>query len=251
MFIRSLNLNLKDPNTKKMIIIIFIALSIAITLIVLALISMIKESENKNQNADFFSIKKYHLLANVRVISNKNSNEYQIEEFYLNTNEDEKFKFLTKENGDIKITYIINNNSLLVKNEDEKSEYVLSNYIINKENLLSISTFINIYNDIQLNKDTLMSTCIKLENIKTDNLMRYKITFVKENLKNHECSICNKYKNILKDGINVSKIELVYDLLDKKPLEYIVYSDNNEAIIDMNFLEFNINNNFDEKIFAF
>ena len=50
---------------------------------------------------------------------------------------------------------------------------------------------------------------------------------------------------------SIKKLELVYDNVSKRPVQYIVYSRDNQAIIDMEILEFNINDNFDEKIFAF
>lgn len=250
MYIKSLNLNLSDKGTRKIFIIISSALIIAIFLIIFALNNMINSSSKLKKEYNIFSLVDYYLKAQVRVVSNKNSNDYEMEEFYLNSNEEEKYKMITTNNDGQKIEYIIGNGSLLIKNEGEKSEYMLSNYVVKKDNLLSLSTFIQICNDILLNKNLINSSCVKFETIVADNLVRYKIVFVENNLEMHECEFCDKYRNILKDGINISKMELVYDTLSNKPVQYIVYSSDNEAIIDMQILEFYINNNFDEKIFA-
>lgn len=251
MFIRSLNLNLKDRSTRRILIIIGMALIVAVFLIVVASASMLDTSNKIKNDYDFFSLRSYHSKSKVKVISNKNNNDYEIEEFYLNANEGEKYKIITSQDNENKMEYIINNNSLIIRNENQKSEYLLSDFVVKKDNLLSLSTFIQICNDITLSKNTLDTKCVKLENIACDNLIRYKITFSPDEGDMHECSMCEKYKDILKNGINVSKLELVYDNVSKRPVQYIVYSRDNQAIIDMEILEFNINDNFDEKIFAF
>ncbi len=250
MFIKSLNLNLKDRSTLKIIIIIFLALLVATFLILITVINVFKESKiiNFENEDDFFKLKSYSVKASISIVSNKNTNLYGLEELYYKDKDEKEMHNITTINKDnVKINYIINGSEIYIKNEEEKSDYRLSNYVINKNNLLSVSTFINLYNDVQSNCDY---NCTKVENIVYDNLIRYKISFNRQNDMNLECPVCSKYKDILNSGINITKLELVYDENKFIPLEYIVYS-GDQAIIDINFTEFDINKEFEEKVFAF
>ena len=255
MFIKSLNLNFKDRSTRKISAIIIFAIIVAIALILITSISVLSQKDiirEEGSKENFFDIKSYHTKFNVKTISNKNTNTYEMEEYYLKDEAGkESFKFTTKNSDGTTIVYTISDGILSIKNEKEKSEYTLSNYLVNKENLLSISTFIELYNDMieytKNNSDKNIQS-FKVENINKDDTIRYKITF---NNTKDDCKICKKYEGINNTNIYVQKVELVYNTVLEKPIEYIAYSKDNKAFIDINFINFDRNIKIDKKIFAF
>lgn len=252
MVFKSLNVNLRDKNTRRILSIIAVALAIAITLIIVTSYFMIRQASSITDSKDDpLSLNSYHLKANVRVISNKNSNVYEIEEMYVKDESgNEKSKMISTNEDNVRIIYIVTNNSVYIKNEGQKVEYVLSDFSLNNLSALSVSTFISLYNDI-LNFSEEASELFKIENVNTDDVVRYKITLNGDIEGISKENIFYKYKNIFDAGMAVQKLELVYNKSKEALTQYIVYDKEGKGVIDVNFTEFNVNEEIDEKTFAF
>ncbi len=232
-------LNIGKDKNKILWYIILGALLVAFILIVISMynITGVKNNSLIAKSKSIFDASKYSAKYNVEVISNKNTNKYIIEEEYKSeiNNEDnskvESFKFITTNEIGDEITYIIENNNLKITSSNQINEYILSNYIVKKRNIFSIATFISLYNEIEdINKDSTMECCAKIETEEYENKTLYRLIF---NQPNDNCSICNKYSELFKAGIELKKLELIISNDTNLPVEYIAYDKNNKAYIDI------------------
>ncbi len=241
MFITSINLGfLKE---KKIIMIIITAITIACILIATTFYIVNKDSNGFNLgnvlNKDsIMDITSYFADYSITIQSNKNTNNYQMKEWYSKNekNNTERFKFETLSANNEKISYLIENNQVKIKNESQKNEFYLSDYIVKKENIMSISTFIGIYKKI-INGN--IDNCCKIENVDEDQKISYKIIFG-----NNDCDICKEYSDLVKDGIKISAIELLINKDTSKPTEMFVYNSDNKVYIDISYNSFEINTVF-------
>lgn len=243
MHIKILNIT-KDKN-KRLWLLILTALTVAAILIFIT-ISFLFHTDGtnnistSNNFSDFFNLKSYKYGCNATIISNKTRNTYYFEEEYLNKNQKESFHFKMKNDNDYEIDYIIENNNLHIKSNKEINEYTLSNYVVKKTNLLSISTFISIYNDVNSYiKENENNDDIKIEIEESSDSIIYSVI-----LNNYNLEVLNKYKDILNDGISVKKLQLIFSKKENKPIKYLVFDNNDLAYIDINYSFFDINNNF-------
>jgi hypothetical protein len=178
MYIKSFKLGYNDRGKKLWYIVTF-ALTIAFILIATSFFLVSKDSFGSKIgiecDSSIFNMKSYYTEYSVKINSNKNSNVYNMKEWYLKRSDNsENFKFeTTNELGNI-ISYVIANNSLKITNFSEKYEYLLSEYIVTKKNLLSISTFIDIYNKVKNGSSDLINCC-KVESVVQDKVCDYKI----------------------------------------------------------------------------
>ncbi|MEG2310674.1 MAG: hypothetical protein RSB76_01645 [Clostridia bacterium] len=245
MVIKGINLRF-DSNTRLWYV-LFIAIALACSLITATLISL-RHNTKQVKPMDIFQVDKYITEYEVNINSNKNSNRYNIKEWYLNENNIESFKFETQ-NNELNMSYTIANNELKITSKGQINEYYLSEYIVNKKNILSISTFFEIYKNI-INKTS--NVCYKTMSKEYEDKICYSIIFNLEEIKKNKTNdIVLEYNNILRDNIFISKLELIVNRDTNIPVEYIIYDENKNAYIDILYNFFVINAQFDKKVFAF
>lgn len=252
MYIKSFRVNI--DKSKKLWFIILFALLVAILLIITSFFCVFKTSNNDNQNytkTQLFNAKSLYAEYELNVFSNKNQNKYKMKEWYVNDENDYKFRIetVTEEN---KFVYFGTKDTLTIKSDNQLSQINLNNFTNSKANTLSISTFISLYNEINKNienKEYNVNDCCKIEEIENDDSISYTISLNMENkIKENTCKICSKFYNT---GMKISKFELILDKEKNVPKEYIVYNENGDTYMDIIYYKFVINNDFDEKLFAF
>lgn len=216
-------------NSKKLWLIMLGAVSVAILLIVIAFTS-IYSNLNSNISVKSFDIKQienYKISYTLNVKSNKNQNYYKMEEEHKKGEDKEFFEFKIY-NGDEIITYTFENDTLSIKSNVQKLEYVLNEYMLKKENIISISTFLELYRNIDINKNDNFNISIT----EFDNKISYSINV---DIKNKDLE---EYKFL----DNISKLEVIVNKENKKINEYIVYDDKGNAYIDIIYDNFVIHN---------
>lgn len=237
---------------KRLWIVISIAILIAISLIVITFASVFTISDEivKINKEDFINLNSYYAEYELNVYSNKNQNRYYMKEWY-NKKSDDDYNFRIETNNDgINFTYIIANNSLSIKSDSQLNYMKLNDYIIDRKNVASISTFLELFKRIaDTNNTDNKGDCCKIKVEEIDNKVNYSI--ILNNNSDSNCKICNDYKEITYSGMKISSFELVLDKDSLMPLEYIVYTVDGKTWADIIFTKFDINADFDEKIFAF
>ncbi len=242
MFIKSFNLSVFKG--RKLCYIIITGITVACILIATTFYIVNKDSkgfglENILSKDNILYISSYYADYSVTVDSNKNTNNYTIKEWYskdLNTGK-EKFKFETSTQNGEKITYTMDENQVKIKSDNQLNEFYLSDYMIEKKNVMSLSTFFEIYLKI---KDSNIDNCCNIENVVEDKKISYKINFG-----NNDCEISKEYADLLRDGVEISSIELLVDKETSKPTELFVYDKNNKVYIDISYNNFEINADFE------
>lgn len=219
-----------DKN-KRLWAIMFFAIIIALTLIITAFVNVYKANTKiiSSEDIDIEKITSYTAKYNLNVKSNKNENNYTIEEKYGKNEENEYFKFSIFSDDEI-ITYTLNDGALSIKSNKQKLEYTLSDYIIKKENVISIATFFDLYKSFR--KDEKNNFKITVE--EQDNKIMYIINIGKDQ------KALEEY-NFLKD---ISKLEIIIDKEKKLILEYLVYDRDYNLYIDITYDNFIINKYF-------
>lgn len=236
MFISTINID----KSKRLWIVILLALIIAISLIIISFLYIYLKKDIEIDKTSLFNIKGYHAEYELVVFSNKNQNSYYIKEWYLNDNENESFKLEFENESKEKVTYFLTKNTLNISSDMQLSSFNLDSYNIDKKNLISISTFLELYGKVLSVSE---ENKIKIENKNIDNTKHYIIHIDKANNQNVS-QIFAEYEDILSDGLNISKIELVVN--DKnKPIEYYVFDDKQNVIIGIKYTKFDIINKFD------
>lgn len=170
----------------------------------------------------------------VTVISNKNTNTYNMKEWYKK-DVGTKYEYLDSENS--KVSIITTLDKIEIKNENQKNILTLNPYMTAYTNLLSINTFIDIYtNSVENSKCFSANSYEKVNNINmiVDNICKMK-----------ETCTC-KYNNIVK---NITKMELKLDKNSGLPLTYIIYDNDKKECISIVYNKFDINKNIENSIF--
>lgn len=254
MYIKSFRINI--DRSKRLWAIILIALIVALTLIITSFFFVFKNSDNNDSNKyskrQLFEAKSFYAEYDLNVFSNKNQNKYKMKEWYLKENEN-NYKFrIESDTEDNKLAYFGTKDTLTIKSDNQLSNINLNNIINSKENTLSIATFIALFNEINTsieNKEYNENKCCKIEEVENDDSISYIISLnIVNGTKENTCKICEKF---LKNGMKISKFELIFDKEKMIPKEYIVYNANGDTYIDILYYNFVINNDFDEKLFAF
>ncbi|MDD3303518.1 MAG: hypothetical protein PHP54_01205 [Clostridia bacterium] len=237
---------------KRLWVIISVAILIAMSLIIITFTSVFTISNNivKINKNDFLTLQSYYTEYELNVYSNKNQNKYYIKEWYQQNNEsDGKFRLETNNDGS-NFTYILANNSLSIQSDNQLNYMKMNDYLLDRKNVASVSTFLAILNKIHNKENSkLNNECCKLKIEEVDNKLCYSITLNGNSDKN--CDICNEYKNLMYSGMKILSFQLVLDKDSLMPLEYIVYTIDGKTWADIIFTKFNLNAEFDEKIFAF
>ncbi|MEG2348046.1 MAG: hypothetical protein RSB67_00170 [Clostridia bacterium] len=242
------NIKISINKDKRLWIVMGVALLVAIILIIYTVYKIHIENDLNsnifNDKENIFNINSYKCEYDLTLKSNKNTNTYKILEYYdCNDSLNEKFRFEINNDFGDKIMYILSNNSLKITAKNQINEMILNEYTIKKNNLVSFSTFISLYNDIVENNDK----CFLIQIEQIDNQLIYRITF---NQFNEESDICKKYDFLSFNQINFSKIELIVNKNNNLPLQYTIYDKNEEMFLDIIYNNFKINTHFDEKLFA-
>lgn len=254
MYIKGFGINI--DKSKRLWAIIGISLLVAIFLICISFVTVFKfKSKNKydiTNLSELFNAKSYYAEYIVKVTSNKNENEYKIKEWYVNKDSNYKFRIETI-NNENNFVYIGSNNSICIKSEEQLGKLNIENYDLEKENLLSISTFMQFLYNINLkveNKEYVLNNCCKIKEIQEDSIVKFFITLKdKSNTTDKSsCDICNKF---LSGNVKVGKFELVLDKLNYIPKSYIIYDENEKEYINITYTNFIVNQEFEEKLFAF
>ena len=238
-------LNLKQDKSKRLWLIVISALTIASILIGITMYIVLGPSSNslnlKRDKEEIFDAISYKCGYNVTIISNKTINKYNFEK-KKKKDEDgkEKFKFKTQNEIGDEINYLIDENNLKISSSSQINEYVLSDYVVRKTNILSLSTFISLYNDIkEYLKEVTDEKGVKIEIDEVDNTTCYRIIFA-----NYTDEVLKEYDDIINEKNNIKKMELVLSNDTLNPLQYIVYNNQNKAYIDIEYSFFDINTNF-------
>lgn len=235
--------NVINDRNKRLWVIILTALTIAAALIGITMKIVLKENLSLDNLENSSTLKKervfkatnYNTKYTATVISNKTTNKYEFEEEYKKDGEKENFKISTKNELGEKITYEIYDNNLKISAEGQISEYILSDYLVKKTNILSLSTFISLYNDIEENiKNTNEKLNTKIEVEANENTIVFKIII------NGYDSLFTNYSDIIESGKKITKMELVVSNKDYTPLFYTIYDENDKAFVDIEYTLFDI-----------
>lgn len=242
MLIKAFNID----KSKRLWVVILVAVCIAVLLIVISFVCIYGGNKGSFNNKDeIFNLKGYYAEYDLTTFSNKNQNTYYIKEWYLNDNSNEKFRFDFKDDNNDEISYVLSDNMLRISSNTQLSKFNIEDYAINKKNLLSISTFSNICNNI-LNQNS--NNLLKLERKTIDNRLHYIMEIDKE--KNDDSEFFNNYDFLFDEGLDIKKIELIVDNSRNIPEEYYVFTDNDKIMLGVKYTKFDIIDKFDEKIFA-
>lgn len=245
MLIKTFNID----KSKRLWIVILTAVCIAVLLILISFICIYNSKQTNNGiiNKDkIFNLGNYYAEYDLTIFSNKNQNTYCIKEWYFNDNSNEKFRFDFENDNKEKITYMLSKNMLKITSNEQISNFDIENYGIDKKNLISVSTFLSLYNEIvKESKDIIF----KIESNIVDDKSYYTVQINKTKINSNDENF-KAYEFLLKDGLNIGKLELVIDNKKKMPNEYYVFNDDDEVIIGVKYTKFDIMDKFDEKIFA-
>ena len=173
-------------------------------------------SDEKPQN--IFEYTSYYSEYKVTVRSNKTVNNYTMKEWVM----PDKYKLSIKNSENEEIEFIGNNNKFIIKNNGQKNQLLLDEYIIKKENYLSLSTFILLFNE--QNEEN------NFEILENNDEIKYKVEKIVEEKK-----------------IN---LEVIVNAKDGIPKQYLIYN-NDELKAEIVFEQFQLNILIDEKLFAF
>lgn len=224
--------------------IIIFGIMIAIVLMAVSFFLIFKSGSDIKiySKYDIFNANSYYAEYKLRVFSNKNQNEYEIKEWYKKENEGYKFKFKTQNDNNINFIYEGTDKEINIYSDEQLNKISLSNTIIEKENLISISTFIDMFSildeKIKNNEFDTNEYCKITETHEDENIC-YKILF-KEN-SDKKCEICRKYLN----GMNIGQIELIINEKTFAPSQYIIYDKSGNAMYDIMYEKFDVNVSFE------
>lgn len=250
MYIKSFGINL--DKSKRLWLIISMALFVAIILIITSFVFVFKNYKKNNieKLTDIFEAKSYYAEYQMKIVSNKNENDYKVKEWYKKEDNNYKFRFETsnKKNNYI---YYGDSKNICIKSDEQISSLNLSDYNNKNNNILSISSMIevlNLLNTLTEKEEYNKNSCFKIKEIENDSVVTYEIIFLQENKCNIDCKICSKF---LDSNMNVRKIEILIDKDALLPKQYNVYYEGEQMHVNIIYNKFSINEKFDEKLFAF
>jgi len=234
-------LNISFFVKNKLYLVIIFAILIACILIYVSFYQVIKVPiDNIIKPSDIFKGASYIAEYEITDISNKNRNIYLMNEIYKKENNNEYFKFGYKDILDNNITYIICNDKVKIENSSQISSYIINSNNFKKTNLLSLATYIDIINNINSIK------CMSLNVSDDNNTKKYEIIL---NKKTHDAEDTCKYSDLFTNGLKLSKVELT--ISDNKPIDILVYTNDNNIYINVKFIKFELNNEVSSDIFKF
>ena len=183
---------------------------------------------------NILNMESYYSEFEVTVISNKNTNTYSMKEWYKK-GVGNKIEYI--DSAKSKVTVITLNDKITIVNENQKNIMMLNSYITTYTNLLSISTFIDIYNQSIEEK-----CCFNANSYEKVN----NINMILDNV----CKMGNNCDCMFAEIVqNISKIELKLDKNSGKPLTYIAYDNGKSIKISIVYNKFDINAQVSNSIF--
>lgn len=239
-------LNIKKIMKNKVTVVIFCLISVLVILSIVIYTLSMKLNISRGTNiknvierlsgkSNILDMESYYAQLEITVISNKNTNTYSMEEWYK---KDIGNKVEYVDSSNFKVSILTLKDKAIIRNENQKNSLMITPYIVKYTNLLSISTFVKIYNE------SLKEMCCFSANSyeKLDN-----INMILDNVckMGEECN-CEVYE-IVK---NVSKIELKLDKKTGQPLTYIVYDNDKKEQISIVYNKFDINAKIEDNIFS-
>lgn len=239
-------LNIKKIMKNKVTVVIFCLISVLVILSIVIYTLSMKLNISRGTNiknvierlsgkSNILDMESYYAQLEITVISNKNTNTYSMEEWYK---KDIGNKVEYVDSSNFKVSILTLKDKAIIRNENQKNPLMITPYIVKYTNLLSINTFVKIYNE------SLKEMCCFSANSyeKLDN-----INMILDNVckMGEECN-CEVYE-IVK---NVSKIELKLDKKTGQPLTYIVYDNDKKEQISIVYNKFDINAKIEDNIFS-
>jgi len=225
----------------RLYVVIIFAILIAAILIYVSFYSVLKSPiDNLVSGSNIFESTSYSAEYEITDISNKNRNIYIMNEIYKKENSNEYFKFGYKDILNNDISYIICNDKIKIEDTSQISSYIINSNNFKKTNLLSLATYIDIINNINSIK------CMTLNVSEEENVKKYEIILNKQI---HDTEDVCKYSDLFSNGLKLSKIELT--ISDNKPLDILVYTNDNNIYINVKFIKFEMNNEVSSDIFKF
>lgn len=237
MLIKTINID----KSKRLWLIIICALFVAFLLIAISFFGIYSKTNINHEKEDnIFKINNYYAKYIVSIFGNKTKNTYEVEEWYVDDNGNEKHRFNFKNESMDEISYIISNNELRIENNKEISKFNISEYNLKRENVLSFSTLAYIYNYANDN-----NSFAKIESKCVDDKIYLILEINKEKIKEN-----SQFDFLMKDGLKFISFELIYNKNTNIPEEYLVLDNNGNVTIGIKYINFDILNKFDQKIFA-
>lgn len=200
-----------------------------IVLFIIVIISAFKPKTNnkiEKQNINYFDgktkveISSYYSNAKVCIYSNKNTNEYMIEEWYM---KNIAHMFKLKDSVGSSVKYVLKNNNLQVKNENQKNILEVLEYNNEELNILSFNTFVTLYNQNILSNEN------KVQITKSDKHIVVSIPY--------------------EQNIYTESIELIKNIIDNNIIQYKVKDKNGDDRIVIKYNKLEINKEFSKNIF--
>ncbi|MDD2376181.1 MAG: hypothetical protein PHD15_02945 [Clostridia bacterium] len=229
----------------KLYVVVILAILIAFILIYVSFYSVIKSPiDNSLKQSDIFIGNSYFAEYEITDISNKNRNIYVMNEIYKKDGINEYFKFGYKDILGNDISYIVCNDRVKIENTSQISSYIINSNNFKKTNLFSLATYIDIINNI----DSIKCMCLNVT--EEEAIKKYELILDKQ-IHDTICTtegIC-KYSDLFSNGLKLSKIELT--ISDNKPIDIMVYSNDNNVYINIKFIKFELNNEISDDIFEF
>ncbi len=238
-------LNIKNILRNKLTLVLFGLISILVILTIIVYTLAMKSNILRGtkigdiigrigSDNNIINMTSYSAEFEITVKSNKNTNTYTMKEWYkkgIGT----KQEYLDSSNN--KVTILTLNNKTIIQNENQKNVMVLNEYITKYTNLLSINTFIDIYQKYK-EKDC----CFDANSYEKVNNIYMILDNSCKMGENCNCDVSEIVKN-------VSKIELKVDKNTGKPITYIVYDNDKKECISIVYNKFDINAEIKEKEF--
>ena len=210
--------NINESNNENSIIKYSIVVILLLTVIFSIYICMFKNTYiNEVNEVEIYNkkISSYIVKYNVMIVSNKNINNYTINEVFKNIDNVECFKFNFFDALSSEVTYIVKDNFVKISSANQINEYITNVNKVNNLNLLSTKTYLDILNSMYNENN---NNCYYLNEISEflDNVDYDKVnTKIVINLdKNKHINKCNENCNIndlYNKGLKLNKIEIILD----------------------------------------
>lgn len=197
---------------------------------------------------NIFNMISYEADYTMVVVSNKNTNSYNIKEIYSDGKT--KYEYLDSTNSKVVIT--INKDKVKVQNENQKNVLIQDFKNVGLNNSISISTFLELYKNkkgVNANNKAQGDELAYMEGLEINEYLKNGYLRIIMKAKHHEINgmtDSESFKNMFKD---ISSIELEIEKKTKLPSTYVVYNKNKKQVVSIIYNKFNINPKIDNKVF--
>ncbi len=253
-------INIISDKSKRLWIEVILAITVAILLIISSFIIVLgvnrnKKNENSESIEDLFSLYSYYCESNLTIKSNKNMNIYNMTEYYLKDGDSESIRMDFGKNDNM-MTYIISDGVFKIKSNKELNELIISDgYNLNKKNVISISTFLSLFYNVKkiMDEESTNDEIININVVEEGTNKHFNILFNKESRGNNKNlnEIFEEYSEMINVTNGIKKIELIVDKNSNVPIQLLVYNNNLDVYIVVEYSKFIINDKIDKKVFDF